>query len=63
MDYRLYALHESSGKIVSAQDIVADNDRQAIEAGRQALPQRPFELWCEARRVFTCANPGSTATG
>jgi len=63
MDYRLYALHEISGKIVSAQDIVADNDDQAIEAGREALPLRPFELWCRTRRVFTSTSEGSSAAG
>ncbi len=55
MHYRLYALSERNGRIVSAQDIVADNDDTAIAVGREALAQRPFELWCETRRVFTCA--------
>ena len=55
MHYRLYALHARSRRIVSAQDILADTDAAAIAAGREALPERPFELWCQTRRVFTCA--------
>jgi hypothetical protein len=55
MHYRLYALHERSGKILSGSDILADTDDQAIAAGRQHHAHRPFELWCETRRVFTRA--------
>jgi len=54
MHYRLYALHESSGKILSAQDILAEDDGEAIAAGRDALAEHPFEIWCQTRRVFTC---------
>ncbi len=52
MHYRLYALHPMSGKILKGQDILAETDRDAIDAGQRAHPVGAFEIWCGSRRVF-----------
>jgi hypothetical protein len=62
MHYRLYALN-GTGRIVNGRDITAATDAEAIREGHSAYPQAPFEIWCQARRVFTHdrAAPSQTA--
>jgi len=55
MHYRLYRLDETTGHFVDAIDILAENDDEAIRAGHEACTETPFEIWCQARRVFTPA--------
>ncbi len=59
MHYRLYRLSETTGGIVDAADILAENDGEAIRAGQEAYTDTPFEIWCKSRRVFT---PAQTRT-
>jgi len=53
MHYRLYRLNETTGKIVDGADILAENDREAIQAGRDVCTDAPFEIWCKSRRVYS----------
>ena len=53
MHYRLYRLQETTGSIIDAADILAENDAEAIRAGHEAYTGAPFEIWCRARRVFS----------
>ncbi len=53
MHYRLYRLQETTGSIIDAADILAENDDEAIRAGHAAYADAPFEIWCQARRVFS----------
>ena len=53
MHYRLYHLDDSTGRIVNAADILAEDDCEAIRAGQETCADTPFEIWCRARRVFS----------
>lgn len=61
MHYRLYGLHPTTGKIMRGRDIAADSDDEAIAAGHAAHPDTPFEIWCQARRVFTSGDERARA--
>lgn len=61
MHYRLYALDDRTGRIISGQDMLADDDDAAVRTARGMYPDRPFEVWCRARRVSIVA-PGGGAT-
>lgn len=61
MHYRLYHLDDTTGRIVDAADILAEDDREAIRAGHETCVDAPFEIWCRARRVFTTQPPRSHA--
>ena len=55
MHYRLYGLSPITGRIMQGHDIAAENDGEAIAAGRSIHPDSPFEVWCQSRRVFSSA--------
>lgn len=57
MHYRIYALHPTTGSIVAGDDLVADDDAEAIEKGHAFHADRSFELWCGTRRVHVRDRP------
>jgi hypothetical protein len=61
MHYRLYALNPATGKIMQGRDIAAENDADAIAAGRRAHPENPFEVWCQQRLVYTSTDKDTRA--
>jgi hypothetical protein len=61
MHYRLYELDDRTGRIVSGQDVMADDDAGAIRAAHGIYPETPFEIWHSARRVATIDGSGSIA--
>jgi hypothetical protein len=61
MHYRLYELDDRTGRIVSGQDVLADDDANAIRAAHGLYPDTPFEIWNGARRVVTVGGEGPVA--
>ena len=50
MDYKLYGL-DRSGHIVSGKDVIAPDDRAALQEAEKACEKHAVEVWQGARRV------------
>lgn len=59
MHYRLYGLHPVTGRITRGRDISATSDTEAIAFGQREHSNGPFEIWCQARRVFNSEDAGA----
>jgi hypothetical protein len=57
-EYRLYCL-DGANRITRAEQILAANDEQAIEAARSLKPRVKCELWQRDRLVARIAASGS----
>lgn len=49
-EYKLYCL-DRSGRITRRHELLAENDDDAIAAGRKVAPSIDCELWSGARKV------------
>lgn len=51
MHYRLYFMNPINGHIDRAEDLLARDDREAIDTAQPMVANMPIELWCGARKV------------
>jgi hypothetical protein len=49
-EYRAYLIDEND-RIISAKEIRADSDEEALDTARQFVDGRDVEIWCGQRKI------------